>query len=31
VLRVKGSDLAAFRTKQISKEEARQKVEVREF
>lgn len=31
VLRVKGSDLAAFRTKQISKEEARKKVEVREF
>ncbi len=31
VLRVKGSDLLAFHTKQLSREEARKKVEVREF
>lgn len=31
VLRVKGSDLLAFRTNKLSREEARKKVEVREF
>jgi hypothetical protein len=31
VIRVKGSDLAAFHTKQITLEEARQRVEVKEF
>jgi hypothetical protein len=31
VLRVKGSDLLAFRTDKLSREEARRKVEVREF
>jgi hypothetical protein len=31
VLRVKGSDLAAYRTGQISREEARKRVDVREF
>jgi hypothetical protein len=31
VLRVKGSDLVAFRTGQISREEARKRVDVREF
>lgn len=31
VLRVRGSDLAAYRMKQITKDEARKKVEVREF
>jgi hypothetical protein len=31
MLRVKGSDLMAYRSNQITKEEARKKVEVREF
>jgi hypothetical protein len=31
VLRVKGSDLVAFRTNQLTREEARKRVEVREF
>jgi hypothetical protein len=31
ILRVKGSDLAAYKTGQISKEEARKRVDVREF
>jgi len=31
VLRIKGSDLAAFRGERISKEEARKRVEIREF
>ena len=31
VLRVKGSDLAAFRAERLTREEARKKVEVREF
>lgn len=31
VLRIKGSDLAAFRTERITRDEARKRVEVREF
>ena len=31
VLRVKGSDLAAYVSKQISRDDARKRVEVREF
>jgi hypothetical protein len=31
VLRVKGSDLAAFRADRITREEARKRIEVREF